>query len=169
MHYKQTTQIPNEIIEAIPTLKLSGSEVKLLLIFYRATWGWHKIRDRMTYSQLISKSGLGHRIIATSVQCLIQKQLLKVTDYQGNELKTPNQRRGKLYLFYTPLRITTALSSTKEGTNTHKQVHKGMHNKTNVTKPISVEVIQNQGTKKLTDTQRYQQILWKKQQQKKAL
>lgn len=160
MYYEQTTQIPNELIEAIPSLKLSGSEVKLLLIFYRATWGWHKKRDRLTYSQLIKKTGLGHRIIATSIQCLIEKNLLKVTDYKGHELSTPNERRGKLYLYYTPLRITSALLHKKNSTNQPKVVQKVEHNKTNVTKPICKQVITNQGTKKLTDAERLQQILW---------
>lgn len=159
MYYQQTTQIPNEIIEAIPNLKLSGAQVKLLLIFYRATWGWHKKRDRLTYSELIRRSGLGHRIIASSIQCLIDQNLLKVTDYQGHELHTPNERRGKLYLYYTPLRLTNALSSAKNSTNMQKQVQKGEHNKTNGTKPNSTQVISNQGTKKLTDSERIQQIL----------
>lgn len=160
MHYKQTTQIPNEIIEAIPNLKLSGSEVKLLLIFYRATWGWHKIRDRLTFSELIRRTGLGHRIISTSIQSLIDKKLLKVTDYKGIELNTPQERKGKLYLFYTPLRLNITLSSTHQCTNKPQLVQKQKDNKTNVTKPIVMSKKIHQGTKKLTDTERIQQILW---------
>lgn len=162
MYYKQTTQIANEVIEAIPTLKLSGSEVKLLLIFYRATWGWHKTRDRLTFSELIRRTGLGHRIISTSIQSLIEKKLLKLTDYQGKELSTPLERRGQLYLFYTPLRITSASSDLKKGTNYHKQMHKCEDNKTNVTKPIVIGKKVHQGTKRISDTERYQQILWEK-------
>lgn len=160
MHYKQTTQIPNEIIEVIPTLKLSGSEVKLLLIFYRATWGWHKIRDRLTFSELMRRTGLGHRIISTSIQSLVDKKLLKVTDYKGNELNTPQERKGKLYLFYTPLRLTSAVSSVKQSNNKHQPMQKQKDNKTNVTKPIVTGKKIHQGTKKLTDVERVQQILW---------
>jgi len=160
MHYQQTIQIPNEIIEAIPTLKLSGSEVKLLLIFYRATWGWHKKRDRLTFSELIKRTGLGHRIISTSIQSLISKKLLNVTDYQRNELNTPLERKGKLYLFYTPLRLNTALLDTNHSTNKHQLMQKQKHNKTNVTKPIVTGNKVHQGTKRISDTERYQQILW---------
>lgn len=165
MYYRQTTQIPNEIIEAIPTLNLSGSEVKLLLIFYRATWGWHKLRDRLTFSELIRRTGLGHRSISTSIQTLIDKQLLKVTDYQGTELNTPLERKGKLYLFYTPLRLNTALSSKKQCSNGHQPMHKQEHNKTNVTKPSVIGKKIHQGTRKLTDSERIQQILFEQNKQ----
>lgn len=160
MYYQQTTQIPNEIIEAIPALKLTGSEVKLLLIFYRATWGWHKNRDRLTFSELIRRTGLGHRIISISIQSLIDKKLLKVTDYQNNELNTSQMRKGKLYLFYTPLRLNTALSNTNHSSNKHQPMQKQKHNKTNVTKPIVIGNKVHQGTKRISDTERYQQILW---------
>jgi phage replication O-like protein O len=160
MNYKQTTQIPNELIEAIPNLKLSGSEVKLLLIFYRATWGWHKTRDRLTFSELIRRTGLGHRIISTSIQSLIDKELLRVTDYQGESLNSPQERKGKLYLFYTPLRLTSAVSSIKQSNNKHQPMQKQKDNKTNVTKPIVISKKIHQGTKKITDKERIQQILW---------
>ena len=64
MTYEQTTQVPNILFDLhLPSL--TESELKILLIIIRQTYGWidrytgkRKLQDRISHSQFITKSGL---------------------------------------------------------------------------------------------------------------
>jgi len=61
-----------------------------------------KKRDWITNSQFQRRSGLSDKTVSQAIDSLIEKQLIKVTDSNGNVLYTPSQRRGKVQLFYEP-------------------------------------------------------------------
>jgi len=102
MNYKQTTQVPNEVFDKhLPNLTFS--ELKLLLIIIRQSYGWktkngkRKERDRITYSQFQAKTGLSRRVITETVQSLLIKHLISVTAKSGERLHQPEERKGTKY------------------------------------------------------------------------
>lgn len=139
MTTKQITQVPNFLFDTLLP-KLTESELKILLVVIRQTIGWldkrtgkRKVRDRISIGQFVKKTGLSKRTINNSIQSLVLKQLLEITDFKENKLDKPCQRKGKSYLFFSfnePAQLTTSTSA--KGVSEPAQ--KGDHNKSNYTK-----------------------------------
>lgn len=98
------TPVPNYLLDTLlPTL--NGTELKVLLVVVRQTWGWHqagrrKTRDWLTQSQLKTRTGHGSEAISHAIDSLVRRGLMQVEDQARNPLVTPAQRRrhcGKLY------------------------------------------------------------------------
>lgn len=69
------TQIPNDFLEnMLPSLGLA--ETKVLLVIFRKTFGWHRIRDRISLSQLQKLTGCNRTNILTAIDSLISKKLI---------------------------------------------------------------------------------------------
>jgi len=69
------TQTPNELFdEWLP--KLGLAELKVLMVIIRKTFGWHKIRDRISLSQLETLTGLERTHISKATKSLIEKGLI---------------------------------------------------------------------------------------------
>jgi len=64
------TQIANKFIDEMP--KYSGSTIKVFIAISRKTIGWHKISDRISYSQLQQITGLSVNAIKKSIKELIK-------------------------------------------------------------------------------------------------
>jgi len=62
------TQIPNLILDNIH--KYSLPEFKILIFICRKTFGWHKKKDRIAYSQIIKGTGLGKNTVPRAVNLL---------------------------------------------------------------------------------------------------
>lgn len=139
MKYQQTTHIPNSVFDTHLT-QLTFSELKILLYIMRQTFGWitkkgkRKTRDRITHGQFKTKTGLSRRIISQTIQSLIVKQLICVTDYHGNQLHYPQQRKGKVSIYYAPCLQTCADNDSNIGKYKHQRMHNKVYNKTNSTK-----------------------------------
>jgi hypothetical protein len=139
MLYKQTTQVPNFLFDAFLPV-LTEAELKVLLIVIRQTIGWldkrtgqRKLRDRITSYQFRQKTGLSKRVISTTIQSLLQKNLVQVTAPNGIMLHLAHERKGKTNLFYSignPMHITTQTSAL----NKPEPVQNVYHNKTNYPK-----------------------------------
>ena len=139
MEYQKTTNVPNELFDTyLP--KLSFSELKIILYIIRQTYGWklkngkRKQRDRISYSLFNQKTGLSRRILSETIQSLIDKELIVLTDNTDNKLHTPEQRKGKVGIFYGPNIPRCAVLCRKVCTKKHKGVHNRVYNKTNITK-----------------------------------
>ena len=137
MTYQQTTQVPNFIFALLPNL--TEAELKVILTVIRQTYGWidkrtskRKLKDRISGSQFRLKTGLSKRTITKTLQSLMAKNLLEITDYAGNVLQTATDRQGKTHLYYSLslVHMPTETSAPK----IPALVHKGDHNKTNYTK-----------------------------------
>lgn len=139
MNYQKTTQTPNIIFDTYLS-QLSFSELKILLYIVRQTYGWktkngkRKKRDRITYGQFQSKTGLSRRIISQTIQSLITKHLISATDYHGNKLHAPSERKGKVSIYYAPCILTCANRSINVCNQEHIPVQNMVYNKTNSTK-----------------------------------
>jgi DNA-binding transcriptional ArsR family regulator len=146
MILKQTTHIPNILFDKhLP--KLTEAELKILLIIFRQTNGWidlktgqRKLRDRISHNQFILKTGLSRRVISTTIQSLLQKGIICVTDFKGNVIHRSIERKGKSHIYYSstlqPVQLTIPTSANK----CTEPVQKSAYNKTkflklNKTKP----------------------------------
>ncbi len=162
MRYQKTTQVPNEVFDLHLT-ELTFSELKILLFIIRQTYGWklkngkRKQRDRITHNLFKQKTGLSRRVITDVIQSLITKHLITVTDYQGNKLHTPEQRKGKVGIYYAPLFVTCAENNKKVCKQKHKPMQNKVYNKTNTTK-LNEQKSFHQKVK-ISDWERMQQIL----------
>jgi len=91
------TQIPNIILDNID--KFSNTEFKILLLICRKTFGWHKEKDKISYSQLI-KTGLGKNTIPRAINSLKDN---------GYIIQTGSPHSGYSYelsiIGLTPLRV----------------------------------------------------------------
>ena len=162
MRYEHTTQVPNEVLDTcLPVLTVA--ELKLLLIVIRQTFGWRKARDRISHSQFVEKTGLGKRSVTEAITSLIEKGLVKVTDYTNVVLDAPESRRGKPFLFYSYEDGTNAKNYQNMCKNPQEQVQNSDDNKTILSKLTEQNFVRNQGTTKLTDQERIAQILSKGQ------
>lgn len=137
MMYKQTTQVPNILFDRYLPL-LTESELKILLIIIRQTYGWvdkrtkrRKTRDRISHGQFIQKTGLSRRVISKSIKSLVDKGLVDTTCQNGKPLPGVEDRRGQTGIFY----------SLNMSTQQHQLVHtttqtsaESAHNKSNYTK-----------------------------------
>ena len=119
MYYRNTTQIPNFILDKWLIL-LNRSEILLLLIIIRQTIGWfnsytgkRKEMDRITQSQFVLKTGLTSRMVSKSLNSLLEKKLIAVYDKNHVELQTAIERKGKYILLYS-LKPMNSITLTKE-------------------------------------------------------
>lgn len=137
MNYERTTQVPNIIFDVFLSI-LTEAELKVVLVIIRQTYGWlnkatgkRKVRDRISSLQFQQKTGMSKRIITKSIQMLIAKELIEVTDRKGNSLSEPLLRKGKKWLYFAV--HLPALCSAQKST---QPVQQTSHNKTNKTKLI---------------------------------
>jgi len=134
MIYDKNTQVPNFLFDTyLPNL--TEAELKITLVVIRQTQGWlnartgnRKERDRISGYQFREKTGLSKRIITKSINSLVQKNLLQVTDYTRKILHTPNERKGKSYLYYSLAKPAHSKASPSAHT-VPQSVQKRYHNK----------------------------------------
>lgn len=70
------TQTPNICFDEI-FKKLDVGELRVILVIIRQTFGWHKTYDRISLSQLASKTGMDRANVARSLRSLISKNLIE--------------------------------------------------------------------------------------------
>ncbi|KKP93588.1 MAG: hypothetical protein US04_C0001G0640 [Candidatus Nomurabacteria bacterium GW2011_GWD2_36_14] len=140
------TKTPNIIFDQL-LLELNNSELKILLVIVRQTYGWwdskskeYKKRDRITYNQFISKTGISRRIISIAINSLLKKNLIEITDTSGNILDVPKDRKGRYFIYYSALikHVHSLSTCAKNDTNMckkrHQHVQNMVHNKRNYNK-----------------------------------
>jgi len=105
------TQTPNVLFDHL-LKELNNSELKIILVIIRQTNGWidkktdrRKVKDRITYSQFILKTGLSRRIISAAIKSLSQKHLIEITDYSGNILSNASERKGQYRIYYSRMGV----------------------------------------------------------------
>ena len=69
------TQAPNDLFDFwLP--HLNESELKVLMVIIRKTFGWHKEIDCISISQLQKITGLSETSVLNGVKSLIQKEII---------------------------------------------------------------------------------------------
>ena len=137
---QNTTPVPNSVFD-VHLPQLSDAELKIYLIVIRQTLGWHykktgrrKQRDRITHSQFVKKSGLSRRVISRTIQSLINRSLIIVTDYQFSKLLSPKLRKGKSYLYYEVIHKPMQMTVPTYAPNKPKPMHQTTYNKRKLSK-----------------------------------
>lgn len=137
MTYKETTQVPNVIFDQHLT-KLTESELKILLVIIRQTYGWtdkrtggRKAKDRISYGQFMQKTGYSRRTITTAIFSLLNKGLIVISDKYNNALDAASSRRGK-YLYFGLKHVQSDAGAYAVRRPEH--VQRVAYNKTNYTK-----------------------------------
>ena len=153
MSLQNTTPLPNEFFEHIPIL--THAELRVLLVVLRQTVGWidmktgqRKIKDKMSYEFIIKRTGLYRTILSSTIQTLIDKQLLQVSDLEENILYNAHQRRGRTLLFYQPLLVRNSDMPYSQIRTTH--VRNAEHNKRNT---IKKKFLQKENIEKINEMQ----------------
>lgn len=134
------TIVPNTLFDTLLP-QLSESELKIYLTIIRQTFGWRnkktkkrKTRDRITHNQFVKKTGLSRRVISTTIDTLVKRNLIRVSDYDNYALVTPQRRKGKSYLYYEVIHKPVQNVTPTSAANTYKPVQNPYHNKKNYTK-----------------------------------
>lgn len=70
------TAIANEIVEKLARTDLSGSELRVILIILRQTWGWRKKEDLISISQFARKTELHIRTVKRALRELTRKNII---------------------------------------------------------------------------------------------
>lgn len=92
--------IPAAVIDTIlPQLK--DTELRVLLIVLRQTWGRNKEVDWLSHTQLKARTGRASEAVSGALDALVQRGLVTVRDERGAFLSDAVQRRrsrARLYL-----------------------------------------------------------------------
>jgi len=117
-----TTQVPNVILdEWLPRLR--DTELRVLLIVVRQTFGWiedketgrRKERDWISRRQLMHKAGRSHDAIAKAINVLAEYNLIEAFDERGIKLVTPLDREkcgGRIYYRFNTVKPLATLFDT---------------------------------------------------------
>ena len=156
MDYKATTMVPNVVFEKLDSL--SEKELKVLLIVLRQTIGWidsngkRKNRDWISHRYFIMKTGLSRKSVSKAISLLIQKGYLKAESKANANLEHSISRKGQMCIYYSCLLLTKAKLTTTHGKNVP-------HTKLTETKLNLDTKVKSAHLERLTDLQRYRQIL----------
>jgi phage replication O-like protein O len=85
-------RLPNVITDRLLP-RLRDTELRLLLIILRQTWGWRKERDWLSHQQLKAKTGRGSAAISRAIAALIRLDLIVVRGVSGQILASAAERQ----------------------------------------------------------------------------
>ena len=80
------TKIPNETIEALTKIRISGEEGQCLWLILRKTYGWHKDEDWISNSQFAKTTGIKKQSINRAILKLIKKNIVSQKAYKGRSV-----------------------------------------------------------------------------------
>ena len=87
---------------------LSASSIRVYLKIVRNTFGWRdsqgnvKKRDWISHSQF-GNVGVSSRSVTNAIEQLLEFGLIRLTDYQGNDLSNPKERKLAKRIYYSPV------------------------------------------------------------------
>lgn len=172
-----TTPVPNLFFDG-QMAGLSASAVRVYLKIVRNTWGWRdrdgrvKRRDWISHSQFL-KVGVSSRSVTKAVEELLERGLIRITDDHGNSLSDPKKRKLAKRLYYAPIAHSKEENTYNNAKTTHNNAENGVlpgQNPLSTKETLTKERLMEenaQGTERLTDSQRMNQI--KEEQQRKQV
>lgn len=72
------TRIADEILEKLAKTKLNGTQFRILMVVWRATYGWNKKNHEISESFLAKATGIHKQQIKRELKSLIEKEILIV-------------------------------------------------------------------------------------------
>ena len=101
--------IANELVEQLCRVNLTARESRVLWYIFRKVNGWHKERDRISYSQFEKGTGLKHAHIARTLKKLQARNMITGTP-KGNSIEYNVQND------YTQWKTVPHVGTEKNGT-----------------------------------------------------
>lgn len=101
--------IANELVEQLCRVNLTARESRVLWFIFRKVNGWHKERDRISYSQFEKGTGLKHAHIARTLKKLQARNMITGTP-KGNSIEYNVQND------YTQWKTVPHVGTEKNGT-----------------------------------------------------
>lgn len=141
--------------------ELSPSAIRVYLKIIRNTYGWRdengypKKRDWISHSQF-EKVGLSNRSVTNAIDELLEKNLITLTDFLGNQLHTPKARKQAQRIFYS---INS--NNPESFANTHAKIYKTKAQNLRPTKEIQIP--KYNANERMPDHVRMQQIIQEEQ------
>lgn len=86
------TRIGNQILEDSARVKLNGTQFRIILVVWRATYGWHKDDHDISEAFLVKATGIGIRQIKRELHTLLELEILK-------EVKPPTFNSARVISF----------------------------------------------------------------------
>ena len=80
------TKIPNDILETMARIRVSGEEGQCLWLILRKTYGWHKDEDWISNSQFAKTTGIKKQSINRAILKLIKKNIVSQKAYKGRSV-----------------------------------------------------------------------------------
>lgn len=109
------TKIANELLDVLISTDFSKRQYKILLFIIRKTYGWNKSEDDISRSQIVDATGLKNPHVTTTIQELIEMNVLIVST--GTHAK-----KYKINKYYDTWRITETVTITKTVTVTESVI-----------------------------------------------
>ena len=85
------TKIPNNILEALTGIRISGEEGQCLWLILRKTYGWHKQEDWISNSQFVKVTGINKQNVNRAIQKLAKKNMVIKKDYNNRPVYSLQQ------------------------------------------------------------------------------
>jgi len=148
MNYRATTMTPNTLYQELKFL--SEKELKILLVVIRQTAGWidpitkkRKERDFISHRFFISATGLTSKSVSSGLSLLLDKEFIAIETHAGKRIYSEKERQKE--------------KSVKSTAPTQSILRSTKLTPTKLKKPPLQKV--KQQTQKLTDLERYHQII----------
>ena len=161
MNYRATTMTPNTLYQELKFL--SEKELKILLVVIRQTAGWidpitkkRKERDFISHRFFISATGLTSKSVSNGLSLLLDKEFIAIETHAGKRIYSEKERRGRFRKFYRCL-LFEKEKSVKSTAPTQSILRSTKLTPTKLKKTPLQKV--KQQTQKLTDLERYHQII----------
>jgi phage replication O-like protein O len=81
-----TTDIAHALIEALAKTNLSAYESRVLWVIFRKTYGWHKKKEVISYSQIEDMSHLERRHIGRTLKRLQQRNIITIANLGNSQM-----------------------------------------------------------------------------------
>jgi len=96
------TKFPNLVLEALMKVKLSGNELRIIMVILRKTKGFHKDWDQISYSQFAKHTGLYRSHTSRAVKSLEYRNIIKV----DRRSRINRYRINNKHMTWVPLGVT---------------------------------------------------------------
>lgn len=166
--FKNTTQTPNKLFD-VYLKTLNKSELKVLLVIIRRIVGFispHNQKKRVKWtwisqSLFMAYTGLSNRSISSAITSLINKKMIEVRDEKGYLVYQNYERRASARLYFSCNLLLEKNKKIKVNEDAGNNRVKKLHTIKQTMNQQYYEKIA-QGTQKLSDKERLQQIIFQK-------
>jgi phage replication O-like protein O len=84
-------QIANELIDAIISYPFKNSELKIVIVVIRKTYGWKKKKERLSFSQISKISRVSIRHTKRVIKRLVQDNVILKEKRKNNNILALNK------------------------------------------------------------------------------